>query len=525
VRLIAAAVASGAAPGQGTPVVVFNPLGFARGGVAQLPARAVTGSVAAVSAGSATGPVQRAADGGLLFQIPGQVGSFGYTTVTLQPGNPPSVPLPAPSDTVTLGNGLVAVTLDRTKGWAITSFAVGGTQLLPPAALGNSIRLYNDTGNLYQFGNEPLEPPIPPSKRGVPGTFTDSGTSLAGDAGKWIEAGPVRWHFQATVTGTYGTSPDGQPRSWSCTLDYLLHAGETVLRMRLTGAAPPATSVLTAFDLAPPSGSAGYGLTYGTAHHYDDHQPTPYWTGPTFRATHDFAQTTGSAGPQLAIYHQGVPAWCTVGSGSNWQLLGALLRNTDGQDRGAAGTDPDVHTLEYALGLADASPVATGDALRTAMAVTNPLVAAVARTKQAAESVSLPTQASLAAITQPSTGILRVARTQPGSTPVVIPQTSGDSYYAERRSLSLRVYLPAPSQSGVIITLPSLPNPNPPITGYSPDLAAVAVSALDEPLTDAQAVTVSPGTIPTISFAPDLALTTVQLTVTRCPTLPDNGKS
>jgi hypothetical protein len=32
-----------------------------------------------------------------------------------------------------------------------------------------------------------------------------------------------------------------------------LYAGETVLRMRLTGAAPPATSVLTAFDLAAPA--------------------------------------------------------------------------------------------------------------------------------------------------------------------------------------------------------------------------------------------------------------------------------
>ena len=101
VGLIAAGVTVGSGPGGDTPVVVFNPLGFARAGVVHLPAQAVPGSVARVSSGSASGPVQRAADGGLLFLVPGQaqVGSFGYTTVTLQPGTAPALaPLPAPSE-------------------------------------------------------------------------------------------------------------------------------------------------------------------------------------------------------------------------------------------------------------------------------------------------------------------------------------------------------------------------------------------------------------------------------------------
>jgi hypothetical protein len=180
-----------------------------------------------------------------------------------------------------------------------------------------------------------------------------------------------------------------------------------------------------------------------------------------------------------------------------------------------------VHTVEYVLGSAEASPVATGDALRTALAVTNPLVAAVARTKPPAAGVSLPPQASLASITQPPAGILRVTRTQPGSSAVIIPdpEQHGYDYYAERKNYILRVYLPAPSESGVTISLPSLPDPG--VPGYDPDLAAVAVSALEEPLPDPPPVTVSRDTV---SLAPDRALTTVQLTATRCPTLPNDGK-
>jgi alpha-mannosidase len=512
VGLIAAAATAGTVPDGNIPVVVFNPLGFARGGVVHVPARDVTGSFAAVSGGS---PAQRAADGGLVFVMPAPVDSFGYATVTLTPGEPAAGPLPAPSDTVTMDNGLMTVSLDRDRGWAVTSLVIGGVELIPPGGLGNSIRLYNDTGNIYQFGNEPLSWDQP-QDRGVPGTFDDSGTSLAGDAGEWIEAGPVRWHFRATLTGTFAGPVNSQPAPVAYTLDYLLDAGETVLRMRLTGAAPVSASVLTAFDLAP-AVPAGYGLTYGTAHHYDAHLPTPYWAGPTFRATHDFVQATGSTGPELAIYHQAVPAWAPVQAGGSGQLLGALLRNNPcGQDRGAAGGDPGVHTLEYAAGRADSSPVPAGDALRTALTVTNPLIGAVPGASQPADGVSLPPQASLATITQPPAGILRVARTQPGGSVVDIPSLSG--YYAERRSYTLRVYLPASFGDGVAISVPDLPDPG--LSGYSPDLAAVAVTALEEPA-DGPQVTVS-GT--TVSFTSRQAVTTVQLTATRCPTLPGDGK-
>jgi hypothetical protein len=100
---------------------------------------------------------------------------------------------------------------------------------------------------------------------------------------------------------------------------------------------------------------------------------------------------------------------------------------------------------------------------------------------------------------------------------VPIPAQPAD-YHAERKSYILRVYLPSAFQP-VEISVPSLPSPG--LTGYNPDLTAVAVSALEEPVTDGPDVTVSGSTL---SFTPRQALTTVQLTATRCPTQPDNGK-
>lgn len=128
-------------------------------------------------------------------------------------------------------------------------------------------------------------------------------------------------------------------------------------------------------------------------------------------------------------------------------------------------------------------------------------------------------------LTTGSAGILRAARTQGGSS--VVPLSL---YYAERFSFILRVYLPDPAscQNGVTITLPSIPNP-PDISGYDPDLTAVVVSALEEPVSNGPAVTVARGPVSgetvsyTASFVPVRALTTIQVTATRWPTQPTNG--
>jgi len=520
--LIAAGVTAGPAPSGDTPVVVFNPVGFARGGVVELPARAVPGSVSGVSFGSAgLALAQSTHDGGLLFAVPDtvQVDSFGYTTAILLAGTEPAQRKPPPSsDVVILQNTELVAEIDPQQGWAITRLLCQGSSLLDNGP-GNSIRVYRDDGNIYQFGNEPLQ-------QGDWKTFADSGTLLTAGPGKWVEYGPVLQHYQAMLTGTYGNQPV------SYTLDYLLYVGEPILRMRVTGAAPAQTTVVTTFDLPAPAPGESNGLTYGTACHFDDNEPTPYWPGPTFRATHDFVQTTGTAESGLAIFHQGVPAW----SVSNGQLLGALMRNNfgiAGYQRGASGTDPGVHTQQYAIGAAAGHLVVTGGALRTALTVTNPLVAAVADPDRPTYSeLGLPQQAGLAAITStwPSgepVGILRAARTQAGGSAVHL-----SGYYAERMNYILRVYVPDPASvpagEGVTITLPDLPNPGD-IQGYDPQLTAAVVSALEEPLNPPQPLPVIRGpssgdTVSyTVTFTPERALTTIQLTAIRWPTQGNNG--
>lgn len=78
-----------------------------------------------------------------------------------------------------------------------------------------------------------------------------------------------------------------------------------------------------------------------------------------------------------------------------------------------------------------------------ALAVTKALVGAVGDPNQPANKlISLPQQAGLATVgpTGSTTGILRAARTQPGSSAVPL-----SGYYAERMSFILRVYLPDPA--------------------------------------------------------------------------------
>lgn len=202
-------------------------------------------------------PFQRAADGALLVLIPDSmpVRSFGYLTAILEQGKePPASLLPSvPPGPVELNAGSVHMRIDPGKAWAITGLVCPGVAELSGA--GNSIRLYKDDGNIYQFGNEPLQ-------QGACKNFADSSTVLTAGPGTWIEYGPIRWHFQATVTGTYTNTSRNESQPVSYTLDYLVYSGQAAVRMRLTGAAPAQATVVTAFSLPP---AAAAGLTYGTA--------------------------------------------------------------------------------------------------------------------------------------------------------------------------------------------------------------------------------------------------------------------
>jgi alpha-mannosidase len=87
-------------------------------------------------------------------------------------------------------------------------------------------------------------------------------------------------------------------------------------------------------------------LEHGTACHWTARQPMSAWPPPIFRATHGFVLAHGGQTLLAAIYHQDVPAWAVDEQGA---LIGCLLRNTPGMQRGASGHDLATHTLHYAL--------------------------------------------------------------------------------------------------------------------------------------------------------------------------------
>lgn len=360
---------------QELPVVVCNTLGFERvhGLLAELappPADLRFHAVKSVRTRDGLLPIQRAANGNLLFMAAPP--SAGYETVylsTLSPPGPIVIAQPSVGDTAILENDLIRVTLSKANAWGISQFSYGvdgGTRsLFASQGVGNQLRFYTDSGNIYQFGNEPYGSTNPPAY----GTFSeDTSARFVGGDARWLEQGPYRYRLQAEVTE--------QDSGHRFTLEYSLVVGERFLRMKLTGASPSGKSVVVAFPMVDPNGNAPANLSYGTPHSQQDVLPVPNWPGPTFVATHDYVLPCLQQGSQPVggIYHQGIPAWTLDGEGV---LLGVVLRNTPAGGRGASGSDSGWHEQEYVVApplSVNGSPV-LGTPLKDALSVTTPLEA------------------------------------------------------------------------------------------------------------------------------------------------------
>ena len=474
---------------EGTVVAVHNAVGADRGGVFRIEGGS---SVSFGASGSAA--VQPLVDGGLLVQAP-SVPSLGYISGLVVDGDRTAPPDSlSHSDEMTIDNGTIAVTLSKSSLWGITSIVPeGGANVLPSGTAANVLQLYHDTGNLYQYGNEPL-------KDGKPGIFKAQTGQLTGDTAVQTEFGPLRWRVEAEVTSTSGIE---------YRLTYTLVAGESMVRMSLTGSAPPSTTVVTTFPAIATDGvTQGTHLIYGTPHHFHEDAAPAYWDGPTFKATHDFlmpaADTVGATFALAAIYHDGMPAWaCHRGT-----LLGSLFRNTDGTQRGAAGTDVDTHTQRYALRIST-TPLdpRQGTPLVEALQFANPLRAATASAANKAESpVMLPLSASLAST--PSPALIRVARPMGEVPSYAQTQIQGQ--------VALRIYRPDAdgTETPVQITMSVLTEASRP--------TAVLVTALEVPITNAPLVTVNSNTL---TVPTSFAVTTVSVTATRPFTPPTNGET
>jgi alpha-mannosidase len=458
-------------PGE-IAVMVFNQIGRDLPDTAMVEMADPSGGTTdyLVRVGTSVGRVQRSSENTLLFQVPG-MRSMAYQIVYLVPlGTVKPAPLatPASGDFSFSNDNTVNLVVSQSNGWAITQLAIGGKGYVQASAPANQIGIWNDAGNLYQFGME--------FTTGCAEGSFDFDSNLTGGTGSLVEAGPIRWRFLGNLTDASGNA---------YTTQYDLIRGETLVRITTTGAAPgtsapPGFSVLASFPTQTPEGETASVLEYGTSYFWENRDPQQSWSGLTFRASHDFAQLATAAGDSVAaVYHNGIPAWTIDGS----VLRGCLLRNTPGGLRGASGSDTDSHTQSYTLDVC-AQPAITGYPLRTSLYAQTRLYAAVLAATTAA---TMPETAQLASVVQPD-AVLRVAKT--------------DAPSEARRSLILRVQQARKDGQQLDIDLPFLANSGP----VSPEI----VTALETIPERHPAVSVS-GT--TASFTADRAVWTMKVPI------------
>lgn len=352
-------------------IVAANTLGFARSGIAEVADVQPNATSFSWPDGSVT-QTQTSAEGGML--VPVTVASFGYVVGSSGGGGQPPAnaasisPDSTGADSFTLSNGLVSATIGANAGWGLTRVSgAGGTNILGTEA-GNTIGFYDDTANggLYQFSNETAGDAMP---RIADVQVTATGPGLGAVV---LETGPLRVRVRTVVLYTFSLQGQQQQTRFEC--EYALYAGEPFIRITTRGAAPAGTAVMARFTFAKAVGS----IDHGTGYHWTQVQPAAgYWPAPVFRATHDFVLPLDDRDTlQAAVYHSAMPAWAIDSDGA---LIGCLLRNADGGDHGASGSDPASHTQHYALRVPDGlGGAATGQPLREACAFHTPLLAIIA---------------------------------------------------------------------------------------------------------------------------------------------------
>lgn len=338
-------------PESPSALVVFNALGFDRAGLVE-----VNAADAARIRVPASALLQRLADGRAL--VWGGAPSLGYQVHGTTPPPPASpVRMQFGAGEATLSNGLVSVTVGQLRNWQITSMTDHRTGFDVLAGPGNGFKIFKDGGSIYSFGYECSTPSF--SERPVVWT--------AGPA-RVTEGTP---QLRCTVAAVVTALVDGV--TWDFELTYSLSAGEPFVRISVTGACPPNSSMFVYFPLH----NAPFSMHHGTPYHWDTRGYERFGISPVFngvfQATHDFVDLEGFGEPGLTIYHGDVPAW----SLHDGKVVGCVLRNTNGggcDGRGAEGEDTGTHTVRYALRAPSPSRAGTGTILREARAFSSPLV-------------------------------------------------------------------------------------------------------------------------------------------------------
>lgn len=346
------------------PFVAFNQLGFGRTDVVEIQDGAALGAKALKATG-AVDLVQPTPDGNLLavVSVPSLgfgldfVNTYPYTT----PSSTPTVSISSDQGSVTLENGSVRVTVSSIANWCISELidkASGGSVLS-----GNmQLVVFSDGGSIYTFGNEHTFGQFYPAENVTwqPGTA------------QIVERGPLRVSVVASVTMTL------EQAAVEYTLKYSLVAGESFVRVAVTGRALDGTSVMISLPVLGGVGS----ITRGTGYHWDSQTLIPYWPGYVFYPTHDYVrptQTDGSA-TSAVVYHAGIPAWGYAIDNSGvaqkgTPLYGVLFRNTSQSAWGAGGSDNGMHTQVFAIRPSDGAGVPEdGTMLKESRRFSTPLI-------------------------------------------------------------------------------------------------------------------------------------------------------
>ncbi len=465
-------------------VVAFNPLGFDRQGIVE-----VTAGAAALSTLGGLSQTQLTDDGTLLACATAP--SLGYRMSALGASGCTDLggldlqllPDAGEPQEIVLGNRYLQATISKAANWSITSLVDLATGAEVFADDANTLTFYDDDGGLYLFGYE------------CGGTFAPSATRVSPDPDVEVDGKSGDLRLRVTATVSYQGN--------EITKEYVLLAGEPMLRMTITGAVPERTTAMVRFPFAEPLAT----MIHGTPYHWDYKAPLTVAEGgfgATFEATHDFVAVQDTNGRTLgAIYHGlnapsegkvtpgAIMAWALDGS----DLVGVVLRNGYSSITSSlptkcnvlAGSDSDEHSVSYAVRIPSGLPAVlaagtSGLLLQEARQYNTPLIGQLVTSPQQG---TYPASFSLASVAGVQGAMLTAAKT--GT--------------ADPDQLILRIYQPTNQPQTVQLKLAEA------LKGAS----ARRVTALETPLADGAAGSGASGTIDTEAIPAPRAITTVAL--------------
>lgn len=317
--------------GKGTPVVVFNHFGLARGGPVEVKGVEAAGTdLVALDPGGSQVDVQvlsRTGDRADVLFLTDEVPAHGYQVFHLRSGNPSKAAVSAKAQSdgrVLLSNSVVELLVGQR---GIDSLKIAGQQMLATGGRANELVFYFDDGGLYRLGGELLA-------RGCTYQEKDLGEKFTA-APRILESGPLR--ARVLVSSTVAGHKFSREVS--------LVSGERMVRFQTTGTAPEHYTVTARFDLKSKFSSAEMGAPYGLVER-DLNGPWPELYHP---AQVFFAPLDAGGAATAAFTTDGSLAWKAEPSGRVEHIVLRDARVEKCDSYGPSAMDNVPHTMAYAV--------------------------------------------------------------------------------------------------------------------------------------------------------------------------------